>query len=69
MTASGAGGSGEGVAYENRRARTKKGSRVKRGNVKDRDWILRKKESARRKGLHVRPDSKYTGRKRSGKLY
>ena len=31
---------------------------------KSRDWIRDKKERARRKGKEVRPDSKYTGRKR-----
>jgi len=34
--------------------------------VKSREWILHKKESQRRKGLNVRPDTKYTARKRSG---
>jgi 18S rRNA (guanine1575-N7)-methyltransferase len=36
----------------------------KRGNVKDRDWVLRKKEARRRKGDIVPPDTKYTARKR-----
>ena len=31
---------------------------------KSRDWIKDKKDRARRKGKDVRPDSKYTGRKR-----
>lgn len=33
-------------------------------NQKDRDWVLRKKEYRKRKGEDVRPDSKYTARKR-----
>ncbi|XP_052802374.1 probable 18S rRNA (guanine-N(7))-methyltransferase [Mya arenaria] len=31
---------------------------------KSRDWVLEKKERRRRQGKEVRPDSKYTGRKR-----
>ncbi|KAF7283660.1 18S rRNA (guanine-N(7))-methyltransferase [Rhynchophorus ferrugineus] len=33
-----------------------------------REWILEKKERRRRQGKEVRPDSKYTGRKRSGRF-
>eukprot|EP00386_Alphamonas_edax_P006596 GDKI01021308.1.p1 GENE.GDKI01021308.1~~GDKI01021308.1.p1 ORF type:complete len:278 (+),score=75.95 GDKI01021308.1:110-943(+) len=36
--------------------------------VKNLDWILQKKERQRLQGKDVRPDSKYTGRKREGKL-
>uniref|UniRef100_A0A1B0A382 18S rRNA (guanine-N(7))-methyltransferase n=1 Tax=Glossina pallidipes TaxID=7398 RepID=A0A1B0A382_GLOPL len=32
---------------------------------KSRDWILAKKERRRRQGLDTRPDTKYTGRKRT----
>ncbi|XP_078681071.1 18S rRNA (guanine-N(7))-methyltransferase-like [Branchiostoma floridae x Branchiostoma belcheri] len=35
---------------------------------KSRDWIMEKKERRRRQGKEVRPDSKYTGRKRSNKF-
>lgn len=35
---------------------------------KSRDWILEKKERRRRQGKEVRDNSKYTGRKRSGRL-
>jgi 18S rRNA (guanine1575-N7)-methyltransferase len=35
---------------------------------KSRDWILDKKERRRKQGKDTRPDSKFTGRKRSGKL-
>ncbi|KAL0107800.1 hypothetical protein PUN28_014821 [Cardiocondyla obscurior] len=41
-----------------------------RGNSlkKSRNWILEKKERRRRQGKEVRQDSKYTGRKRSGRF-
>lgn len=32
------------------------------------EWILAKKERRRRQGRQVRPDNKYTGRKRSGRF-
>ncbi len=35
---------------------------------KSRDWIKDKKERARRKGKEVRPDSKFTGRKRKDRF-
>lgn len=37
------------------------------GKVKDRKWILRKKDRQRRQGKEVRVDSKFTGRKRAGR--
>jgi 18S rRNA (guanine1575-N7)-methyltransferase len=37
--------------------------------VKSRDWILKKKDQQRHKGLYsVKPDSKYTGRKRKDRF-
>ena len=36
---------------------------------KSRDWILEKKARKRRQGHEVRPDTKYTGRKRSGRFF
>lgn len=49
--------------FESKRERIKQMRGMK--NVKkSRDWIRDKKERARRKGKEVRPDSKYTGRKR-----
>lgn len=36
----------------------------KKTHFKSRDWILKKKEHQRKQGKNVRPDSKYTGRKR-----
>jgi 18S rRNA (guanine1575-N7)-methyltransferase len=44
----------------------KKKKNKKREPVKSKAWVLKKKESQRRKGLQVRPDTKYTARKRSG---
>ncbi|EFN76606.1 Uncharacterized methyltransferase WBSCR22 [Harpegnathos saltator] len=35
---------------------------------KSREWIIEKKERRRRQGKEVRDDSKYTGRKRSGRF-
>lgn len=40
----------------------------KTGNVKTRDWILKKKDRRRRQGKITRPDTKYTARKRTGRL-
>ncbi|XP_015760292.1 PREDICTED: probable 18S rRNA (guanine-N(7))-methyltransferase [Acropora digitifera] len=50
------------VQYSGQRQRTK----VKRGkSIKNtKNWIKEKKERRRRQGKEVRPDSKYTGRKR-----
>jgi 18S rRNA (guanine1575-N7)-methyltransferase len=35
-----------------------------RKNIKDKDWVLRKKELMRKRGKKVAEDSKYTARKR-----
>ena len=58
---------GNHVQYENTRDRVKKsrGKPLK----KSRDWILEKKERRRKQGKDVRPDSKFTGRKRSGRPF
>jgi len=40
----------------------------KRKAVKNRDWILNKKDHQRVQGKDVRPDTKYTGRKRQDKF-
>eukprot|EP01098_Paradermamoeba_levis_P013030 TRINITY_DN583_c0_g1_i1.p1 TRINITY_DN583_c0_g1~~TRINITY_DN583_c0_g1_i1.p1 ORF type:complete len:291 (-),score=77.48 TRINITY_DN583_c0_g1_i1:196-1068(-) len=45
-----------------RRADERKGKG--RRSIKDRDWVLAKKERQRRQGKDVRPDSKYSGRSR-----
>merc|ERR1719322_1663185 len=54
------------VSYEAKRDRIRnaRGKPLK----KSRDWILEKKERRRKKGIEVRPDTKYTGRKRKDKF-
>lgn len=54
------------VKYEAKRDRVKqwRGKNIK----KTRDWILDKKERQRKKGCDVRPDTKYTGRKRKDRF-
>eukprot|EP01139_Manchomonas_bermudensis_P019231 Amastigsp_a676523_397.p1 type:complete len:278 gc:universal Amastigsp_a676523_397:1032-199(-) len=52
----------EGVDYT--AARVRKETRRSKKHVTAREWILNKKSSQRRKGQDVRPDTKYTGRKR-----
>ena len=65
-------GDAETAAFEARRGqlqqrgrRDRSSTAQRRVGVKSRPWILKKKESQRRSGHEVRPDSKYTGRKRS----
>lgn len=41
---------------------------ARKNGVKSRDWILKKKERRRKQGAETRHDSKYTGRKRSGRF-
>jgi len=52
-----------GARFETKRERVKQ-IRGKKNIKKSRDWILDKKERARKKGRDVRPDTKFTGRKR-----
>lgn len=40
----------------------------KKKGTKTKEWILHKKETQRRRGKAVRPDSKYTARRRPGKF-
>lgn len=40
----------------------------KKDGVKSKDWIIKKKDRRRRQGKDTRPDTRYTGRKRSGRL-
>ncbi|KAG7366995.1 methyltransferase [Nitzschia inconspicua] len=40
----------------------------KKKGIKTKEWIIHKKESQRKKGKNVRPDSKYTARRRPGKF-
>ncbi|XP_067015423.1 18S rRNA (guanine-N(7))-methyltransferase [Anabrus simplex] len=59
-------GQNGGVSYTSKREQMKKmrGKPLKRS----REWILEKKERRRRQGKDVRADTKYTGRKRSGRF-
>lgn len=41
---------------------------ARKNGVKSRDWILKKKERRRRQGEETRPDTRFTGRKRSGRF-
>lgn len=54
------------VSNNDRRERNKRirGKPIK----KSREWILEKKERRRRQGKEVREDTKYTGRRRSGRF-
>uniref|UniRef100_A0A6G1SFG9 18S rRNA (guanine-N(7))-methyltransferase n=1 Tax=Aceria tosichella TaxID=561515 RepID=A0A6G1SFG9_9ACAR len=62
----------EAADERNERIKNEKRERIrnarKTGNVKSRDWILKKKERRRKKGEETKPDTKYTGRKRSGRF-
>jgi len=51
-----------------RNEKRRKMKNSKKNGFKSRDWILKKKERQRRKGEETRPDSRYTGRKRSGRF-
>ncbi|XP_026275854.1 probable 18S rRNA (guanine-N(7))-methyltransferase isoform X1 [Frankliniella occidentalis] len=61
-------GESSSVAYSKKReldrARGSKGKSLKNS----REWILEKKERRRRQGRNTRADTKYTGRKRSGRF-
>ncbi|ANQ08809.1 Uncharacterized protein PCOAH_00029390 [Plasmodium coatneyi] len=52
------------IANTNRRHNKKTKKQIK----KNKEWILKKKNQRRMKGLDVKRDSKYTGRKRKGKF-
>ncbi|CAH1115273.1 unnamed protein product [Psylliodes chrysocephalus] len=62
----GTGEDSQGVSYTSKRERLKqqRGKPLK----SSKRWILEKKERRKRQGKDVRPNSKYTGRKRSGKF-
>ncbi|RKP25511.1 S-adenosyl-L-methionine-dependent methyltransferase [Syncephalis pseudoplumigaleata] len=58
-------GEEDGVVYNNEQIRERHAGRGRhRKNVKDKDWVLRKKELMRKRGKKVAEDSKYTARKR-----
>merc|ERR1712176_829675 len=50
----------------NKKGRSKRGAKKKGGKTKD--WVLDKKDMQRKKGADVRPDTKYTGRRRPKKF-
>mmetsp|Transcript_8029 Transcript_8029/g.20002 ORF Transcript_8029/g.20002 Transcript_8029/m.20002 type:complete len:318 (-) Transcript_8029:286-1239(-) len=58
--------SSQGRQQEARRGKPKP-IRKKKG-MKTKEWILHKKETQRKKGKQVRPDTKYTARRRRGKF-
>lgn len=55
------------TAGDNRKGNKPKVVRKKKG-VKTKEWILHKKETERNRGKDVRPDTKYTARKRPTKF-
>jgi len=56
------------VAVSERKTRTKDRGKHARVAVKSREWVLQKKERQRKQGKKVRPDTKFTGRKRGPKF-
>jgi len=58
--------SSQGRPQEERRGKPKPIRKNK--GVKTKEWILHKKETQRKKGKHVRPDTKFTARRRRGKF-
>lgn len=60
------------VFYRNAAVQYSKREQMRKSKGKplkhSREWILEKKERRRRQGRETRPDSKYTGRKRSGRF-
>ena len=57
----------EQIDYNRKRAELKSSRDKKSVSFKSKDWIKNKKERQRRQGRDVRPDTKYTARKRPGK--
>lgn len=55
------------VDYVSQSAASQRRERAPRHSPKDRDWILRKKQLARKRGKDVPLDTKYTGRRRQNK--
>lgn len=56
----------EQVSYNTKRADLKRNRKNKDPSVKSKDWILKKKARQTRQGRDVRPNTKYTARKRKG---
>jgi len=53
--------------YSNNQGKSRRSS-SKKGPKKSKDWVIHKKNTQRKKGKDVRPDSKYTARKRPNKF-
>ncbi|KAH8740436.1 HUSSY-3 like methyltransferase [Cryptosporidium ryanae] len=52
------------IGRSNNKSRNKRSGNKNRHVIKSKSWILEKKNVQRQRGFKVRPDSKYTGRKR-----
>jgi len=52
------------VSEQTSKASKKHANKKSRSGKKSKEWILNKKDVQRHRGLEVRPDTKYTGRKR-----
>merc|ERR1739842_232317 len=61
------GGKADSVRVDKKQIK-KKGRPHKKKWGKNKEWIITKKETQRKKGKDVRPDSKYTGRKRGDRF-
>lgn len=61
-------GNGEQIQYEKQRRKVYNKQNKKKVSYKSKDWIVAKKERQRKQGHEVRPNSKYTGRKRRSAL-
>jgi 18S rRNA (guanine1575-N7)-methyltransferase len=53
---------------QNESEKKKRPPKKKKGGIKTKEWIVHKKETQRKKGKTVRPDSKYTARRRPAKF-
>ena len=63
-------GDDSGVQNESKREKYKRMRSEKKGLKKgSRDWIMEKKERRRKKGKETQSDSKFSGRKRAGKMF
>eukprot|EP01091_Cochliopodium_minus_P013377 TRINITY_DN4296_c0_g2_i1.p1 TRINITY_DN4296_c0_g2~~TRINITY_DN4296_c0_g2_i1.p1 ORF type:complete len:280 (-),score=78.97 TRINITY_DN4296_c0_g2_i1:31-870(-) len=56
------------IDVSGRETRKRRDKKKKSRNIKDRNWVLRKKEIQRFQGKDVRPDTKYTARKRKDRF-
>jgi len=56
------------VDGEGDKRKKKRPIRKKKGGIKTKEWIVHKKETQRKRGKEVRPDTKYTARRRPQKF-